>query len=119
MDLHFRDAGLTIKDLNSIIQTLQSVNNDGSHLRSFSVSYNPALGDSGVISLLAALPLSVTEIGIVGCGLGDKSGQFLWEWARGHKSLRMICAEGNNFSAPMRHQLANLKNIGTNPSVYL
>jgi hypothetical protein len=83
------------------------------------VSYNPGLGDSGVIELLAALPLSITELGIAGCGLSDKSGLFLLKWGHCATRLRMICAEGNKLSPQMRQQLANLKDTGAKPDVFL
>ena len=53
----------------------------GPSLQSFSMSYNPNLGDEGVLILVKTLPSTVTEIGLVQCGIGDKGGDALMTWA--------------------------------------
>ncbi len=77
-------------------------------MRSFSVSYNPDMNDTGATALMAALPTSVTEIGMVGCGLGDASGRAVLNLADRSRALRMICVEGNDFSARMRAEISDM-----------
>ena len=67
-------------------------------LRSFSVSYNPLLGDRGDAALARSLPQTVSEIGFVGCEIGDIGGEALLKWARQAPHLSMICVEENAFS---------------------
>ena len=71
-------------------------------LSSISFSYNSALGDAGAKALAAHLPKSLTELGMVDCGLQDEGGLALLEWAKTAPKLRMICIEQNAFSEEAR-----------------
>ena len=118
MDLHFRNAGLTHDDVCGIVKELRSAQSGGSQLRSFSVSYNPKIGDDGIKALLGALPLTVQELGMVACNLSDESGHALWQWAQQATGLRMMCVEGNLFSPAMRSKLLALGQRQTGPTVF-
>lgn len=108
-DLHLRDALLTAHDADLIAAALQAVKrNGGPALRSFSMSYNAELGDEGVLSVCKNLPDSVTEIGLVGCGVGDKGAAALIEWALPVVALRWLCVEDNDFSDEAKDRLLQL-----------
>jgi hypothetical protein len=70
-------------------------------LESISLSYNNVLNDEGVLTLLPNLPLSIRELGLVQCGIGEVGGRALLDWVVNAPNLEMICAEQNAFS----HQL--------------
>lgn len=97
--LHLRNAGLTVSDAEVLAKALLRYPlENGRVLRSFSVSYNPLLGDHGAAALAESLPQSVSEVGFVGCDIGDAGGEALLKWAGQAPSLSMICVEGNAFS---------------------
>jgi hypothetical protein len=48
------------------------------------------------------LPHSIYEIGLVGCGIGDKGGTEVLNWMRKSYNLQMICIEQNNFSEKLK-----------------
>lgn len=107
-DLHLRSAGLTEEDTLGLAAALKSlVGQEGPSMRSFSVSFNPGMNDIGAAALLAALPTAVTEVGMVGCALGDASGQAVLDLVRRGNALRMICVEGNDFSSRMRAEISD------------
>lgn len=85
---------------------------DGLFLRSFSASYNPGLGDTGVAALAEAFPETMTELGLVGCSIGDAGGRAILEWARTAPELQMICIEGNRFSADMKSRFQDFASPG-------
>jgi hypothetical protein len=80
----------------------------GAVLRFFSASYNSDLTDAGVIALALAFRVTMTELGVVGCAIGDAGGLAIQEWAKTALSPRMICAEGNLFSVDVRSRFAAL-----------
>ena len=118
-NLHLRNAGLIPTDAAVIAEALAQFDQDSPCLRSFSVSYNPTLGDAGVKVLLAALPATVNELGMVGCELSDDSGQTLLEWVHQADGLRMMCVEGNRYSARMRGLLSELGRIDARPTIFV
>jgi len=65
---------------------------------SFSMSYNPDIGDLGVGEVLNALPDNTTELGLVGCELDDNASTHIVEFVQRSKTLRMVCVEDNKFS---------------------
>jgi hypothetical protein len=102
-DLHLRGAGLDVQDAQALAEGLQDLSASGRVLlRSFSASYNPDLGDAGAIVLAQALPVTVTEVGLVGCAIGDAGAAALLDWAQRAPDLRMICVEGNRLSVQMK-----------------
>lgn len=102
-DLHLRNAGLGASDAEIIARAIRQIYlNKGPALRSFSMSYNPGLTDSGVVALARAFPLTLTELGLVECAIGDRGGAALLRWSKQATELRMICVEGNGFSSSIR-----------------
>ena len=79
-------------------------------LVSFSFSYN-AIGDDDASTVAASLPASLTELGLVGCSIGDQGGGAILEWAKYANGLRMICIEDNSMSDQMRKQFGSLRGM--------
>ena len=76
-------AGLGTSDAGLLADALQSLKtDDGTSLNSFSLSYNARIGDEGASLIANSLPTNLPELGIMGCGLGDASGETLLRWAR-------------------------------------
>ena len=110
ISLHLRSAGLGVADARILGEALRGLpQQGGQRLRSFSVSYNPLLGDRGAAILAGSLPLDVSEIGFVGCGMGDAGGRALLEWASQSTRLRMLCAEGNALSDGIKEEFSRLQ----------
>ena len=65
---------------------------------SFSMSYNPDIGDLGIGEVLNALPDDTTELGLVGCELDDSASTHIVEFIQRSKTLQMVCVEDNKFS---------------------
>lgn len=109
-DLHLRSAGLGTSDATNIAAALRASYADGQlPLRSFSCSYNPGIGELGARAIIKSLPPTLSEIGMVGCELGDESGEALLGWTQRASSIRMICVEGNRYSSQMRQRILNLR----------
>ncbi len=108
-DLHLRRAELNEADARVLANgMLRSDSGNGLFLRSFSASFNPDLGDTGAAALAEVFPETMTELGLVGCSIGDAGGRAILEWARIAPRLRMICVEGNRFSVDIRSQFQDL-----------
>ena len=108
-DLHLRNADLGASDAEIIARGIhQNYLNSGPALRSFSMSYNPGLKDSGVVALTRAFPSTLTELGLVDCEIGDRGGAALLRWSKQAIELRMICVEGNRFSSTIRSMFTSL-----------
>lgn len=108
-DLHLRRADLSAQQAENIaaaINTEWSEQKIG--VRSFSMSFNPGLSDAGAISIASALPSSVTEVGLVGCAIGDEGGGALLSWAKQAPELRLICVEDNHLSLALREKFSAL-----------
>ena len=106
-NLHLRSANLDISDAQLLANAFTSIQQQGDlPLNSFSVSYNPGIETGGAQALLSSLPKSVNEFGMVGCQLGDDVGESLISLMARSSNLKMICVEGNLFSASMRNQIA-------------
>jgi len=103
LNLHLRQAGLNVRDAVLIAEGMRDDTNRviGS-IQSFSVSYNQELEDAGVIALVNSFPPTLTEAGMVDCGIGDEGGDAIFNWAKNSVALRMVCIERNNFSQGMR-----------------
>lgn len=107
-DLHLRSAGLVKADARILASGIKHSNTKNVLLlKSFSASFNPELGDAAA-ALAEVFPDSVTELGLVGCSIGDEGGKAILKWAQTAPNLRMICVEGNNFSAEVRAQFNSL-----------
>jgi hypothetical protein len=108
--LHLRFGMLDSLDAKKISEALKSVHqNHNIRLTSFSVSYNPTLGQDGAKSILSSLPKNIGELGMVGCNLSDVTGSYIIEFIRKSKKLNMICIEENNFSQKMKDKILNLR----------
>ena len=104
-DLHLRNADLNYNEIKLIAEAIKTVHDKrGPSLQSFSVSYNPHLGDEGVLILVKTLPPTVTEIGLVQCGIGDKGGGALITWAAKAPKLKWLCVEQNLFSDEIKNR---------------
>lgn len=107
-NLHLRQAGLGwaglgTSDAGLLADALQSLKtDDGTSLNSFSLSYNAGIGDEGASLIANSLPTNLPELGIMGCGLGDASGETLLRWAREAPDLHTMCIEQNRFSDGLR-----------------
>jgi hypothetical protein len=102
-NLHLRNLGLQQKDIIDLIHYIDQ-QNIGTNIQSISFSYNPLIGDNGVIYLLKKLPLSITEIGLVNCGISDKGGVQILNWMIKSNNLRLICMEQNDFSDKLKKE---------------
>lgn len=104
-----RGAGIDAAGARLIADALGSVSDrERAALTSFSLSYNPAIGDAGTIALARALPPTLGELGLVGCGFGDAGGEALFRWATAAPGLRMICIENNKLSAEIKSRISSL-----------
>jgi hypothetical protein len=105
-DLHLRDADLNLNQIKLIAEAIKTVHeNRGPSLQSFSMSYNSNLGDEGALILVKSLPQTITKIGLVQSGIGDKGAEALIGWAANAKQLRWLCVEGNIFSNDIKNRL--------------
>lgn len=114
-DLHLRNADLGAVDAEIIARAMRELSlYEAPALRSFSMSYNPGLTNAGVVLLAQAFPPTLTELGLVDCSIGDEGGVALLRWGKKAVGLRMICVEGNRFSARIRQEFASLAQEKTN-----
>jgi hypothetical protein len=94
---------LATSDAGLLADALQSLKTDDvTSLNSFSLSYNAGIGDEGASLIANSLPTNLPELGIMGCGLGDASGETLLRWAREAPDLHTMCIEQNRFSDGLR-----------------
>ena len=108
-DLHLRSAGLNQDEVQRIAEAIKAVHdNGGPSLQSFSLSYNTGVNDEGVLSLVKNLPTTLTEIGLVGCNVGDTGGDALAAWAANAPKLHWLCVEQNHFSQATKNRLKKL-----------
>ena len=108
-DLHLRSANLSSAQIERIAEAILAVHRqDGPALHSFSLSYNTHVKDQGMLSLVKMLPPTVTELGLVQCGIGDLGGEALVAWASGAPKVHMLCVEQNAFSTAIKAKLVKL-----------
>ena len=111
LNLHLRNAKMTAADVKLIANALDRTSvSELTRLGSFSLSYN-VIGDEGANTLATCLPATLTELGLVGCSIGDQGGAAMLEWAKHANGLRMICIEDNSMSDQMRKQFRSLRGI--------
>ena len=117
-DLLLRSGTLNPSDAKKICEALKRVHqNHNILLKSFSVSYNPAIGSDGATAILSSLPKDIQELGMVGCGLGDDIGERLVEYIQQGKNLVMVCVEENFFSQKLKDAILDLKQQKTNCTI--
>ena len=109
-DFHMRNAGLDFKEVQIISNAMMKATKHGIlNLKSFSLSYNPEITDQGVVLLVKAFPPQITELGLVGCDLGDEAGEGIYQYLK-NSSLELVCIEGNNFSTVLMEKFKNFVN---------
>ena len=109
-DLVIRKANLNIKDAKNIATAIKKIDqNKGPQLGTISMSFNEDLKDEGVINLLNHIPLTTSVIAFVECGITDKAGQAIIDWAAKANNLNGIYIEGNDFSKDMEEKFEKLR----------
>ncbi|MEQ8335433.1 hypothetical protein [Nisaea sp.] len=120
VNFHVRNAGIGPDGAALIANALMAIDPaDRPGLASFSLSYNEALGDEGARLLAAALPPTLRDLGLVGCGFSDDGGSAMLQWAAAANGLQMNCIEENLFSKDMRDQFRTLANGPRSLAVYV
>lgn len=115
ISLHLRRAGLSGPDAAVIGRALGALTTaEAATLVSFSLSYNSGIGDAGIAAIAPALPVPLAELGLVGCGIGDRGGEALLHWAQNASGLRVICVEDNQFSEHIKTRFADLARTNKN-----
>ena len=114
--LNLRNLGLKPTDIVAIADILEEEKgNSKGFIKSISFSYNDLIGDIGAAVLARSLPTSISEIGLVDCGIGDKGGVEILKWLKTSPNLKMICIEQNNFSDTLKIEFNVFKK--NNPKV--
>ena len=109
-DLVIRKANLNIEDAKNIATAIKKIDqNKGPQLGTISMSFNEDLKDEGVINLLYHIPLTTSIIAFVECGITDKAGQAIIDWAAKANNLNGIYIEGNDFSKDMEEKFEKLR----------
>ncbi len=109
-DLVIRKANLNIEDAKNIATAIKKIDqNKGPQLGTISMSFNEDLKDEGVITLLNHIPLTTSVIAFVECGITDKAGQAIIDWAAKTNNLNGIYIEGNDFSKGMEEKFDKLR----------
>lgn len=114
--LNLRDLRLDSSRVSSIGVILEKEKRKNSNfITSISFSYNPLIGDLGVIAIAQSLPYTIREVGLVDCGTGDQGGLEILKWMKKSTNLNMICMEQNNFSEALEMEFRDF--IKKNPNV--
>jgi hypothetical protein len=100
-NLHLRNLDLEENDIVDIMNIIEQ-ESDGVCIKSISFSYNQRIGDVGATLIAKKIPTSISEIGLVECGIGDKGGNEILNWMRKSQNLQMICIEKNDFSEKLK-----------------
>ena len=109
-DLVIRKANLNIEDAKNIATAIKKIDqNKGPQLGTISMSFNEDLKDEGVITILNHIPLTTSVIAFVECGITDKAGQAIIDWAAKTNNLNGIYIEGNDFSKDMEKKFEKLR----------
>ncbi|MFT6766567.1 MAG: hypothetical protein ACJA1Y_000600 [Burkholderiaceae bacterium] len=109
-ELVIRNANLDLKDAKNISKAIDKVSkNNGPILSTLSMSFNQDLKDEGVIAILSKIPKTTPVIAFVECGITDKAGQAIIDWALENKDIKGIYIEGNTFSNSMEEKFEKLR----------
>ena len=109
-DLVIRKANLNIQDAKNIANAIKKIDqNKGPKLDTISMSFNEGLKDEGVITILNLIPKTTSVIAFVECGITDKAGQAIIDWAAKTNNLNGIYIEGNDFSKDMEEKFEKLR----------
>jgi hypothetical protein len=109
-DLIIRKANLSLEDAKNIAKAIDKVSkNHGPKLSTISMSFNQDLKDEGVIAILSKIPKTTPVIAFVECGITDKAGQAIIDWALDNNEVNGIYIEGNTFSNSMEAKFEKLR----------
>jgi hypothetical protein len=109
-ELVIRNSNLSLEDAKNIAEAIDKVSkNDGPKLSTLSLSFNQDLKDEGVIEILSKIPKTTPVIAFVECGITDKAGQAIIDWALENKEINGIYIEGNTFSSSMEAKFEKLR----------
>ena len=109
-DLIIRKANLNLEDAKKIANAINRVDQKkGPKLHTISMSFNQDLKDDGVIAILEQIPKTTSVIAFVECGITDKAGQAIIDWAFKANNLDGIYIEGNTFSKIMEAKFEKLR----------
>jgi len=118
-DFHLRNAGLDFKEVQIISNAMMKATKHGIlNLKSFSLSYNTEITDQGVGLLVKAFPPQITELGLVGCDLGDEAGEMIYQYLE-NSALELVCIEDNNFSSVLMDKFKKLREQKSNLSLLI
>jgi hypothetical protein len=112
--MNLRNLGLQASDITRIAKVLESEKYTGL-IKTISFSYNELIGDKGASEIARSLPVSICEIGLVGCGVGDKGGLEILNEIKTLPNLKMICIEQNDFSDQLKMEFNLFKR--NNPQI--
>ncbi|MGB0430108.1 MAG: hypothetical protein ACPGLV_06505 [Bacteroidia bacterium] len=108
--LNFRGLNLSKSDFDAILKMLnQAAPSQLASITSISFSYNSIIGNLGAIQLASCLPYTISEIGLVGCGIGNAGAEALLTWMSKAQKLKMVCIEQNAFTWPMQQKFRTFK----------
>jgi hypothetical protein len=117
-DLIIRKANLNLEDAKKIANAINRVDQKkGPKLHTISMSFNQDLKDDGVIAILDQIPKTTSVIAFVECGITDKAGQAIIDWAFKANNLDGIYIEGNTFSKIMEAKFEKLRMENRNLTV--
>jgi hypothetical protein len=109
-DLIIRKSNLSLEDAKNIAKAIDKVSkNNGPKLSTISMSFNQDLKDEGVIAILSKIPKTTPVIAFVECGITDKAGQAIIDWALENNEINGIYIEGNTFSNSMEAKFEKLR----------
>jgi hypothetical protein len=109
-DLIIRKANLSLEDAKNIAKAIDKVSkNHGPKLSTISMSFNQDLKDEGVIAILSKIPKTTPVIAFVECGITDKAGQAIIDWALENNEVNGIYIEGNTFSSSMEAKFEKMR----------
>jgi hypothetical protein len=115
ISLHLRSAGLDESDVGVITRAFWLLKKqEALALGSFSLSYNPGIGNAGVIALALSLPITVQAIGLVAYEIGNRGGEAILSWVGQASQLRIICVEENQFSDTLKRRFRALTETDRN-----
>jgi hypothetical protein len=118
ISFHLREAMLDVESMKKLCIAFIDLNTDTDlTITSLSFSFNPQISDKGISLLLKNMPHGLVEVGLVGCGMTDVSGEELLSWLKKNEQLRLLCIENNNLSEELK--LKFKKHVKLSEGLYL
>lgn len=110
INLNLRNLDLKPMDMSAISDVFErEKDNILNFITSISISYNNLIGDEGVHHIIKSLPLSVYEIRLVDCRIGNKVGSNILNLIKKRPHLNMICIVQNNFSDELKNSIQSFQ----------